>query len=311
MKTGALALLAVWTCAGAHGQEAHRLPGGYEFITGLEQATSLRLDPAGLLYIADPGRHVVDVRRPDGTEVFVLGGPGASGSQFDGPMDVDPTTGLLLAVADAGNSRIARFGAQFQLSETIPLYGTSRESLDLTVAVADPDGLGNDRMPGRPIAVALTEANETFAIDEVRGLVAKWDISRRLVDLIGDDADVRLRQPVDLEIIGDQLHVADAGLGSVVVYDLFGSIVTQYGAGRLADLEGLGSWNGNLWVLHGETISVYSAGGGLESSFLVPSAVKGAVDVAVFDRNVYVLTRQTVWRWPVETLRNAQRGLRN
>ncbi len=303
------ALLWVSVCWNVVAQDTPTLPAGKVFVDGLSRAVSFRLDPSGRMYIADPGRHVIDIRDPDGSQVYVLGGPGAGEAQFDDPLDVDPTTGLLLVVADAGNSRIARFGARYEFSESIPLYGSARESLDLSVAIVDPRGWGEDRTPGRPISVALSESNETFAIDEVRGVVARWDISRRLVDLIGDESvEVPLSRPTDLEIVGDQLHVADADLESVVVYDLFGGYVTEYGGGQLVNLEGLGSWNGKLWVLHDGQVSVYSAGGGRELTVRLPQATRGAVDLAVFSDVVYVLTRRRVVSWPFEAFMEAGRA---
>jgi hypothetical protein len=308
MKGIAALWLTALILAPSAAQEVTVLPEGTEVVRGLTRATSVRIDPAGVLYIADPGRHVIDVRHADGTQVHVLGGPGAGQGQFDGPMDVDPTTGLLIVVADAGNSRLSRFRARFELAETVPLYGSSREVLDLSVSTFEQTGQGEDRTPGRPISVVLSEANETFAIDEVRGVVAKWDIGRRLVAMIGDETGpVQLREPVDLEIIEDQLYVADRALSSVVVFDLFGGLVTEYGAGRLIDLAGLSSWSGELWVLHGERVSMYSQGGVLEATLELPESVEGPVDVALDAESLYVLTPNRMFMWPLGMVRKLLR----
>jgi hypothetical protein len=308
MRILAAACISAFLCSTSAAQRVPVLPEGVLVVGNLARAASLRVDPAGLLYIADPGRHVIDIRLPSGEPVHVLGGPGAGEGQFDGPMDVDPTTGLLLVVADAGNSRLVRFRARYQLAETIPLFGSEREVLDLSVAVVDPARPGDDGMPGRPISVVLSEANETFAVDEVRGLVAKWDIGRRLVGIIGDGAaGVHLQRPIDLEIIGDQLFVADEGLGSVAVFDLFGGYVTEYGGGRLEDLRGLSSWAERLWVLDGNQVSVYPAGGGRELTVGLPAAAATTEDIAVFEGWLYVLFRDRIEKWPLEWLSDLAR----
>ncbi len=279
------------------------LPGpGVVVVSGLSGASSLRVDPAGLIYIADPGRHVVDVRRRDGSLFYVLGGPGTGQEQFDGPVDVDPTNGLLVVVADAGNHRLARFRSRFQLGESIPLYGSSREKPGLAAPVTEREGLSVDDTPGRPLAVALTESNETFAIDEVRGVVAKWDMSRRFVAFVGDRSGYgELRRPVAIEIVDDQLFVADEDLRSVVVFDLFGGFVSELGSGQLVGIAGLGGSTDRLWVLHGDQLSVYSTTGVLEDRYSIPADETGPwVDVAVQGGDLYLLSRSRVKRWPLD-----------
>lgn len=268
---------------------------GRQVVSGLSQATSIRVDPEGLLYIADLGRHVVDIRRVDGSPLHRLGGPGTGDQQFDSPMDVDPTNGLILAVADAGNNRIARFTALHQLRESILLYGTSGEDAGLSAAVVEGEDLRDAMTPGRPVAVVLNESNETFAIDEVRGVVAKWDISRRLVRVFGNEPGYgQLQLPVDLAIAGDQLFVADSGKGSIVVFDFFGGFVTEFGGGRLADLAGLGASDGELWVVHGRQLSIMSPAGTFEQGYRLPDAMPEVVDIAVRGRSLYLLTRTGV-----------------
>ncbi len=277
------------------------MPEGSVIVRGLAAASSLKLDTEGRLYIADPGRHVVDIRQPDGRQAYVLGGPGTRESEFDEPADVDPTNGLLIAVADAGNGRIQRFTSRFQLVESIPLYRSTPTAPGSGAGAGDVDESRDGRIPGRPVAVAVSESNETFAIDQVRGVVAKWDIGRQFVTFIGDESDYgRLDRPVDIEIMGDRLFVADAGLKSIVVFDLFGGFVTEFGSGRLSQISGIGSWGRMLWVLHGRELTVYSANGRMEARHTLPDSISAAVDVAVFERSLYVVAQNRVITWPLD-----------
>ena len=79
-------------------------------IASFEDAVSLSIDPAGLIYVVDAGSQSVVRLDQEGRVVDSLGGGGSGQYQLFQPADVDPTNGLEIYVADSGNSRVGACG---------------------------------------------------------------------------------------------------------------------------------------------------------------------------------------------------------
>ncbi len=202
-------------------------------------ARGIAADPQGALYVADAGRHVIVKMDRDGHLIATVGGPGAREGEFDRPSAVDPTNGMALYVADAGNHRIQIFSKAFAYLGSIPLTRSDdASSARVTYRRGDDQTAGIPT--GIPIGVATSGANETFAVDADRRVVVKWNENRRLAAVIGDvnAAQGALSDPIDV-FAGPEslLYVADRGAGSILVYDHFGTFVRALGGGRLPDVR--------------------------------------------------------------------------
>jgi len=264
-----------------------------EPLARFEEARAVAVDPAGLIYVADAGADVVYRLRADGAVEAVLGGPGTGEGQFDKPSDVDPTNGLILVVADAGNSRLQRFSRQYQFLEALPVgTGAGRGP---TFRSGEEAVL--DRSKGEPVAVITSNTEDVFAVDAEQRVVLKWDRNRRLERVIGgaEEGDGALMNPVALAADARSLYVADRGRAGVLVYDLFGGFVRVLAEGRAQGVQGLAVFESRLWIVLPHRILVYHTRGRLEK---VLDVALGAplVDVAVQDGRLYLLTTTQLYR---------------
>ncbi|MEX0821712.1 MAG: NHL repeat-containing protein [Rhodothermales bacterium] len=202
-------------------------------------ARAIAVDPLGALYVADAGRDVVVKMDADGSVAATIGRTGSRGGEFDDPSGVDPTNGLVLYVADAGNRRVQIFSRAFAYLGAISLGGGGQDSAG-GVTYRRQDDAANTFPTGTPIAVATSNAGELFVLDAERRVVLKWNADRRMTAVIGDvDAPTgALVDPVDVAAGPESLlYVADVGERSVLVYDHFGTYVRTIGGGRLSDVR--------------------------------------------------------------------------
>ncbi len=255
------------------------------------EASSVGVDPAGRIYVTDSAEHVLRIMNGEGEDIFVLGGPGAGEGEFDEPLGVDPTNGLVIVVADAGNHRLQRFTRTFQLIESMPLYGQGPDPVGAGVRSRPEPSAIAATGSGRPVAVAVGDANEIFVVDENRSAIAHFDSSRRLKGFLGAEGDYgRLLDPIDATLLGQSLAVADRGLQSIVIFDQLGGYVTELGGGRLENLNGLFSTDKILLASYGSRVAIFDASGTRRGDLHVLSK-QPIRDLAMNGDDLLVLTR--------------------
>ncbi len=273
----------------ARAQPADTTVSTVEEVARFVEARAVAADPSGRLYVADAGRDVVVVLDGHGRRAAMLGGPGTGEGSFDEPSDVDPTNGLILLVADAGNGRIQRFSRDFLFLEALPVGGTSEGegSVVSSFLPRTNDVVGGG--DGFPIAVVSSETQEIYAIDARRHHVLHWDRNRRRVGSIGLDGPGRLVEPIALALDERSLYVADRGRGGVVVFDHFGGFVRVLAEGRLPEVQAV-SWLGDrLAVVLPERILWYDGSGRLDRTVAVQLG-EPLIDVARSGDILYLLT---------------------
>lgn len=279
--------LLVWVGM-AHAQPTDTTWTHFRLLARFEEARALAADPSGQLYVADAGREVVVVLDAAGQVRATLGGPGTAEGQFDDLADLDPTNGLVLVVADAGNGRIQRFSKDFRYLDSLPVGGGGQQ--EPTYRTGESALLGSGS--GRPVAVVTTPTDELFALDAVRNQVAHWDRDHRRVQVIG--AEGTLLEPVALATDGRLLYVADRLRAVVEVYDLFGNPVRTLGAGDAGDLLSLHFADGLLWMVFPDQLHGYDANGRLQTLIHVTLA-EPLVAVERTASRTYLLTRTRLW----------------
>jgi DNA-binding beta-propeller fold protein YncE len=219
-------------------------------------ASALAVDPTGRLYVADAGRDVVRVLSTDGDTLTTLGGTGVRAGEFDGPLDLDPTNGQTLYVADAGNGRLQQFSAEWQYLGAIPVgsgSGAAERVFDDGRDGADVQGAG------RPVAVAASGSDETYVVDERARAVVHFTPQGRPERLIGPAS--RLEDPVDLALgPGRRLYVADRGREAVLSYDAFGTFLERLPVEGLSGLRAVSVHRGRLWIVCAERVVVWTPG---------------------------------------------------
>ncbi|NBC16542.1 MAG: hypothetical protein GVY18_04400 [Bacteroidetes bacterium] len=262
-------------------------------IATFEEAQALARDGRGSLYVVDGGPNVVVQLDPDGTLLRTLGGSGTAPGAFYDPRDVDPTNGLVLVVADAGNGRLQRFSRQFVPLEVLPVVRVDRyvpeQAGQPIYSLGERGEVGTPE--GRPIAVITNAADETFAVDAAQGIVLKWDPQRRLERAIGgyDAGDGTLSDPVALALDDRYLYVADRTEAGVAVYDHLGSFVRWIGRDQLVDVRALTVAEGQLWCVLPDRVRAYDATGRHRRELAIATEAP-LVDVSVTEDVLYVLT---------------------
>ena len=217
-----LALLA--GCAGA------AVDAGPDALDAVRAAAAT---PDGRLWVVDAAGVVV---LGDG-RVTRLGGVGTGAEAFLDPVDVDPTNGQTIYVADRGAGAVLQFTAEARLAATFPIY-----DVDPTQPLRQPGG-ARERTRGQPIAVAAGPEGALYVLDAGRRHVLRLDAEGAVERVLGAGA---LVDPVDLAVDDDgTLFVADAGSTELRAFDPFGAAGPVIGTpdivGRLVGVDASGT----------------------------------------------------------------------
>lgn len=270
-------------------------------VARFDGATAVALDPKGRIYVADARRSAVVMLAPDGTVTQTFGGAGTRPGQFDAPSDLDPTNGLTVWIADAGNGRLQHLSQDGQFLEALPV-GEAGDGSARRQPVYDASRSADAPMAdGEPIAVATTSANEPIVIDARRAVVMKWDAQRRPETIVGGFGGGRgaLRDPVDLALDRDRLYVADRERAAILVYDQFGTYdrtLPLSPDAELDDVRALQVRDGWLWMASGRRVVRSRIDAGAET--VVATAAEPIVDLAVGPSDLYLLTDSRLLRLP-------------
>ena len=224
--------------------------------TLFEDAVALAVTPDGTLWAVDAGAGVVVARRR-GLEVARLGGVGTGDEAFLDPVDVDPTNGLAVFVADRAGA-VLHFTEEARLARTVAV-----PDVDPSRPARQPAGeLGREVPRARPVAVAAGPDGALYVADGARRHVLKLDAEGAVERVLGATAPGVLGDPVDLVVADDgTLYVLDAGLGGVQAFDAFGAageFVAVDEVGRLRALDA----DGGRFLVVGERGAVVSGDGG-------------------------------------------------
>ncbi len=259
-------------------------------------ARALGIDPFGVMYVADAGRDVVYAMNASGERLAVLGGPGSREGAFDDPAGVDPTNGLMLYVADAGNRRIQILSRSGAWLGAIPM-ARSGEDGAARVTYRRQDAAASDYASGIPAAVATSPANEMFVVDVDRGVIRKWDQDRRPAGVIGDASagPGALLEPVDIAVGAEGLlYVADRGAESLMVYDQYGTFARSIGGG-LAGLSAVVATDDRVYAALERSLVAYDVTGRFERRLEMDMDMRIADIAAGPDGALYVLGTQRVY----------------
>ena len=276
----------------------------FERIHTFEEARAVSVNPAHQLYVVDQGTHSIHLLDRDGVLLSELGGPGLSEGQFDEPADIDPTNGLILIVADAGNGRIQRFSSEFLFLEALPV-GSYRRN-EVSAFPNQPryrqDQTSSEFDEGRPIAVQSTPSNELYFIDALQHVVVKMDRDRNVVAVIGtyDQGAGALDEPIAMTL-GRQggVFVLDRMRSAVLVYDAFGGYERTMGAGLCEEAVAIEGVEGSLLVALPDQVLLFRERGLLE--FTMDIDVEGPiVDIHYYQHMLYVLTATALYKKRVD-----------
>ncbi len=235
-----LFILTLFEIGTLYAQQADTTVSEFEHIAVFKDAISIAASPRGLIYVVDRGSSSIHEFDQKAEYLRELGGPGAAAGQFDEPMDIDPTNGLILVVADAGNGRIQRFSHEFLFLESLTLgdfdrnNGASFSGQPRYRQDEDAERIGS----GRPVAVLTSPDNRMYAIDAEERVIVEWDQDRNITQVIGEysQGEGALLNPVSFELGSDgSLFVLDKDIEAIRVYDSLGGYLRVMGVGQLGD----------------------------------------------------------------------------
>ncbi|MFV1980069.1 MAG: NHL repeat-containing protein [Rhodothermia bacterium] len=264
-----------------------------------QDPVALAADPTGVLYVVDAVTSSITRLTPAGEVISTYGGPGRGEYQFDEPSDIDVSAGLVWLVADAGNSRIKRYSSEFLHLASMPVDVSS-------FAVQQSAGRGGFReeegaplqyASGRPISVAATISDETYAVDAENGTVIKWDASRRIERVFGTtEGALLLVDPVSVAVDrNSNVYVADRGLDAVLVFDRFGTYLRMLAENIARDVESVYTRGERMFVVLPHRLLVYDLDGLLLRVYDVRLG-EPLRDVAVADGAFFLLTERRLVR---------------
>ena len=255
-----------------------------EQVFQFQEATRLATDPSGRLYVTDAGEQVVFQLSPTGELLFKAGRAGGGEGQFDGPMDVDPTNGLVIVVADAENGRLQSFSSEFRFLDAH--YLTENAS---SYRTGESGALQQSR--ARPWAVASSRDQSVFVLDADLAIVMKWDRERTLEARIGDydQGEGALATPVDLLLTEQNVFVLDIGLDRVQVYDHFGGFERMMAPGSGQQARSLSGWDEFVMITDEDEVTIYHEQGSLVRKWN-PGLSEPLVDMLINQNGIFVLT---------------------
>lgn len=188
--------------------------------------SSVTVDPAGNVYVADTGNNRIQQYTMNGQYIRSLGGFGFNAQQFNQPMDV-VATGLDVYVADTQNRRIQRFDRRMNF-------------LGALSSASGQDDIENTF--GFPRGIALSGIGDIYFTDIENEEVVKMNTSGRIEVRFGgfSDGRGRLRSPAGIAVDRTgRIYVADTGNDRVAVFDAFGGYLRAVGADSLRAPEGV------------------------------------------------------------------------
>jgi DNA-binding beta-propeller fold protein YncE len=169
--------------------------------------SSLAVDEAGGMYVADPVHNRLVIFGPAGALRATWGTEGSGAGQFHDPTDVALGPSGTVYVADSDNARIQAFSRNGRVARTIDVAGY-------------------------PQSVTVGVHGKVYVSDTVRDEVAELSTTGAFLRVFGGGhrSGVNWRKPVALAVnrSGD-LYVADAGNKRVVVLSRSGQVLRQWG----------------------------------------------------------------------------------
>lgn len=198
----------------------------------LNNPRGMTVDSEGNVYVADANNHRVVVFRPDGEELRTIGSLGRGDGQLNEPSGVAVDDDGNIYVADTWNARIVKFDRD---GDFVAAWGSSN-----------------------------TPFGEAFLDPRSGQQVQRYASDHKGDPQINESDPLGFFGPRNVLVRGDRVYIADTGNSRVVVTDLDGNFVQQFGGqgagdGQMREPIGLGmddqgrlfvgdTWNGRIQV---------------------------------------------------------------
>ncbi len=255
----------------------------------LKHASSLSVDPAGFIYVADRDNNRILKFSNDGKLIKSIGGFGWEKEQFYTPLDICATSALDIFVADYNNNRIQRYDKDLNYIFSWSADENWDKQFDF----------------GFPKSVQVSIHGDLFFLDGENVRLLKINSFGEPELSFGDysEGKGRLEDPIQLAISPlDRIFVSDRQANKIGVFDYFGNYLTEIGVGLLKQPTGIFySRSNELFVADTGNLRVviFSADGEFIFSWAQISKNKGTFtlpqDVITIDSHVYVLDNDHIF----------------
>ncbi len=273
-------VLGVSACAGAPAVPTGDADG--ITLARFADARALAATPAGVLYVVDASESAV-YRIGVGEGPAVFGGAGTGAAALLDPVDVDPTNGQAVFVADAAGT-VTHFTVEGRAAETVAV-----PEVDPARAARAMGPVPSDAPRGRPVAVAAGTDGSLYVVEAERGVVLRLNEQRSVERVLGGSGAGALAEPVDLALgQAGTVFVADRARRVVQTFDAFGApgpVLPVDGAPVAVSVAG-----DSLLVVTAATVSIHTLDG--RRVRVVPVAIGEPLrDAVLRPRGLVVLTR--------------------
>lgn len=240
-------------------------------------ASSLSINSAGNLYIADAGTNEILKLDTLGNVFKTIGGYGWKESSFDHPDDIFANT-LNVYVADKNNDRIQIFDKDLNFLSSL------KRNED------------NDSFFRYPIGIAVSNQGDLFILDSDNTRILKFNLRGEFQYQIGgyDYGDYVLSSPVRFTITEDQkIIVIDKN--DLIIFDQFGNGINKISLNF--EPVNINYTFQNLSLTDGKKV-YFRLGSTGENDFTFetfnPDINDEIKDVLIFNSKLYLLTHQTI-----------------
>lgn len=208
------------------------------FFGSFTNASRLKVDASGRIYVLDENRHSVTVFDEPTGKGKTIGGFGWDATTFDRPTDI-VNDGLNYYIADYGNHRILRYDRRFVLLSTLSTRDTSFAPARF----------------GYPLGIALSRQGDLYVLDGENLRIVEFNGRGEFVRAFGAlDAGIgRLRTPVELIIAeNDKLLVLEQD--RILEFDFSGNFIRSYGDNRIRGGKGICLIDGGFLVCENDRL---------------------------------------------------------
>lgn len=251
-------------------------------------ARALAVTPGGGVYVVDAGEAVVVVLGPGRVAPRTLGGPGTGDGGFLSPVDIDPTNGQALFVADEAGT-VVHLTAEGRVAESVAVPDVDPTRIARAVGPTP-----TDAPRGRPLALAAAADGALYVVEGQRGVVLRLDSQRETERVLGARGAGALAEPVGVAVgPGGTVYVADAGRGVLQPFDAFGAPLLALPVD--GQPVAVGAAGDSVWVVTPSAVTLFGAEGDRQRT--VPVALgEPLVDAAFVPGGLLVLTRTRLVR---------------
>ncbi|MDQ7815620.1 MAG: NHL repeat-containing protein [Melioribacteraceae bacterium] len=252
----------------------------YGEIGSFQSASSLSINQAGFIFIADAGTNEIIKLDTLGNILKVIGGYGWSASAFDYPTDIFANT-LNVYVADRNNDRIQIFDKDLNYLSEISSKKYSDQKFQFRY----------------PMSISVNSQGDLFILDSDNTRILKYNFRGDFLTEIGgyESSSYVLTNPKGFAINNsNQIFVIDSQ--DLIVYDQFGN----YAAKRKleSNFKNINSFL-NIITLSGDK-NVDAIIGSVKNLFQETKSFNTEVeekiiDSVIFNNRMYLLTEKTIF----------------